>query len=191
MATQLQRNKKAKLDEITNHIGAGLDAWSDAGEALVEYLDHCEGTYEEVMTEIPELSYDVLSRFEQIGRKQLYPKLLLSGSTGLRKLATLPYSEQVKYYEEPIDVVVEVNGGVDILKVQAKDMTPVQVKQVFHNGTIRDHGAQRAHIRSRKHASTTTQAEGNAYHIKGGTLIIDRPCKLSAKDLANLLAQMS
>ena len=40
-------------------------------------------------------------------------------------------------------------------------MTPVQVKQVFHNGTIRDHGAQRAHIRSRKHASTTTQSEGN------------------------------
>jgi len=191
MTTQIQMNKNAKLKEFKHHIGVGLEAWELAGEALVEYIDQCEGTYADILEEIPEMSYDVLSRFEAIGRKQLYPKLLLSSSTGLRKLATLPYSEQVKYYDEPIDVVVEINGGVDVLKVQAKDLTPVQVKQVFHNGTIRDHGAQRAHIRSRKHSSSVSTSEGNAYHIKGGTLIVDRPCKLSAKDLANLLAQMS
>lgn len=190
MTTQLAKTKLDKLNEIKEQIGIGLDAWQAAGEALVQYLDDYNGSYDEVLESMPEMSYDVLSRFEQIGRKQLYPKLLLSGSTGHRKLATLPYSEQVKYYEEPVDVVVEVNGGVDVLKIKAKDMTPVQVKQVFYNGTIRDHAGQRAHIRSRKHAGVTT-SEGNAYHIKGGTLVIDRPCKLTSKDLANLLAQMS
>jgi hypothetical protein len=191
MTTQLQQNKTEKIAEFKEQIHAGLEAWSNAGETLVELLDEHKATYEEILEDMPEMAYDVLSRFEQIGRKQLYPKLLLSGSTGLRKLATLPYSEQVKYFDEPLDVVVEINGGIDVLKVKAKDLTPVQVKQVFHNGTIRDHGAQRSHIRSRKHASTTCSPEGNAYHIKGGTLVVDRPCKLSIKDLANIMAQMS
>jgi len=189
MKTQII-NRQERLEQFSHHINEGINSWVKAGQILVELVEDSKETYQEIMDIMPELSYDVLSRFEQIGRKQLYPKLLLSGSTGLRKLATLPYSEQVKYYEEPIDVVVEVNGGVDVLKVKAKDLTPVQVKQVFHNGTIRDHGAQRAHIRSRKHSGVSV-SDGNAYHVKGGTLVVDRPCKLTAKDLANILAQMS
>ena len=97
MKTLLGKTQERKVAEFATLIREGLDAWEKAGELLVEMVDECEHTYKNIIQEMPEMSYEVLSRFEQIGRKQLYPKLLLSGSTGLRKLATLPYSEQKKY----------------------------------------------------------------------------------------------
>ena len=186
----IARNKKA-VSEFAKAIYDGMDKWIEAGELLVDMLDKSDVTYESIINEIPEMSYDVLSRFEQIGRKQLYPKLLICGSSGLRKLATLPYSEQKKYFDEPVDVIIEKPGGVDTLKVMVKNLTPFQVKQIFNNGTIRDAGAQRSWLRSENHKTASISQEGSAYAVKGSMLVINRPCKLSVKELANLMAQMS
>jgi len=192
MNITLGKTHTKKINEFSKLITIGLESWVKAGELLVEMVDENENTYANILESIPEMSYEVLSRFEQIGRKQLNPRLLLDGSTGLRKLATLPFSEQNKYYEEPMDVLIETGKGTDTLKVMARDLTPGQCKQVFKNGTLRDLGAQRSWLRSQKDTTIpVTIADGNAYTVKGGKVIFHRACVLSMKDMATLMAQMS
>ena len=176
-------------------MAEGIESWAKAGAVLVEMVDENENSYSNILERIPDLSYDVLSRFEQMGRKQLYPRLLLGGSTGLRKLATLPYSEQVRYYDEPLDIVTEIDGGVDTLKVQAKDLTSFQVKQVFDNGTVRDVAAQRAWLRSRDRKPNAVKAakqDGKPWTIKkDGTLFVRADTILTMPDIANIMALMA
>ena len=184
--------KKIKL--FSSLITEGIKSWEKAGELLVEMVDENGRTYDNILQELPEMSYDSLARFEQIGRKQLYPKLLLGGGVGLRKLTTLPYSEQVKYFDEPLEVAVEIDGGVDVLNVHAKALTPFQVKQVFDGSSIRDVGAQRAWLRSRdrKPTGTAPKPEGKPWTVKkDGTLFVRADTVLTMQDMANIMALMA
>jgi len=189
------KTQTKEIKQFSTLVASGIDSWTKAGELIVKMVDKNDKTYENILQELPDMSYDILSKFEQIGRKQLFPKLLLGGSTGVRRLTTLPYSEQVKYHDEPMDVAVEIDGGVDTLKVQAKDLTSFQVKQVFDNGTVRDIGAQRAWLRSRDRKPNVVKAakqDGKPWTIKkDGTLFVRADTILTMPDIANIMALMA
>jgi len=188
MSTKIMSKKISRFSELA---AAGMQAWVDAGELLVEMVEEDDRTYASIVEAVPDMSYALLSRFEQIGRKQLHPRILMACSSGGRRLATLPYSEQVKYLDGPIDVVIEAAGEISTLQIMAKDLNTFQIKQVFDSGTIRGVDAQRAWLRSRERKTSLAGTDGAAYTVKGDSLIVNRPCKLSRKDLATLLAQMS
>lgn len=48
----------------------------------------------------------MLATLEGIAHKRIYPYLLLSNNNGFRRLLEMPYSDQVRYYKEPVELFV-------------------------------------------------------------------------------------
>jgi hypothetical protein len=188
-----------KLTTIDQQVGRfieefrkGIDAWRTAGVILIEMVEADPKAYDLIIERCPSINAQILGRFEAIGRGTLHPQLLLDHSPGCAKLATLPLSVQQRYAEEPIPVVVEDESGTDILLMKAKDMTREQANQVFGSGRIRTESEQKAWIinyRS-KRAKPVVQAH-SPYTIRNGRVEFAVGTSLSARDLANILAQLT
>jgi len=183
---------KTNASKISTLIMAGIEAWLEAGRLLVETLDN-GATLNEVAQESG-VSKDILSRFEQIGRNALYPKLLASTSAGARALSSCPYSEQKHYVENAVEVLVMRDGQPDTLKVALDDLTTDQVKQVFNRGRIRDLAAQRAYLEDkleRDRMSKVAEIEdGAGYVLKGKQVVFKKGCAMNKDDLIQILGRM-
>ena len=198
-ATAKQR-KTTKMNEIAKESGqkiaslimAGIEAWLEAGKLLVEALDN--GATLDDIVDSAGVSKDILARFEQIGRNNLYPRLLASTSPGARALTGCPFSEQKHYCHNPVKLLVMHDGQPDTLLVPLDNMTTDQVKQVFCRGHIRDVAEQRAYLES-KMESERMQAvyeveDGAGYVLKGRTVLFKRGICLNKDDLIQILGRM-
>ena len=116
------------------------------------------------------------------------------GSTGGRKLRSLPLSLQARYIDEPIPLIVDTARGTDVLLVKAKDMTPDQAKQAFAPGRIRTEGEQKAWLvefNSRAFAAKPVNGTQPAWRIKGGRVEFMQGATLSAGELATIITQLT
>lgn len=177
-----------KLEELRRCIFAGIESWVKAGEIVVELFDTQACTVEDICKEIPGLSKDIVFKFEAIGRKSIFPKLLLSTSAGSRALSRMPIAEQEKYFADPIPVLVSINGEYDILLVKCDDLTPAQCRQVFGN-TMRDKAGQRAWIESQNILALRDGQEVDTvpYVVAGGKVRFRKDCILSKRELKQIL----
>jgi hypothetical protein len=178
--------------KIATLIMAGIEAWLEAGRLLVETLDG--GATLEDIAESAGVSKDILARFEQIGRNNLYPRLLASTSPGARALTACPYSEQKNYCHNPVKLLVMHGGQPDTLLVPLDNLTTDQCKQVFCRGHIRDISEQRAYLESKMEADRMQKVyeveDGAGYVLKGRTVVFKRGVALSKDDLIQILGRM-
>lgn len=181
-----------RIAEFIETYQKGVDAWVKAGEILVEMVEQDPDVFEKIVEKCPSINIGALYLFEQMGRKMLHPRLLLSDSPGYQKLATLPLSLQERYIDEPVPLVVETENGTDILLVKAREMTAGQARQAFGNGRIRTEGEQKAWLIDR--ASKNAKPVGTnvaAWKIKAGRVEFQAGATLSAGELATIITQLT
>ena len=182
--------KTKEIDQFVELVQRGIDAWIEAGEIVAKNMDDDAEWAEKVNAAHPEISIEMLYAFDRVGRKQLHPKLLLSDGPGVRKLRRLPYQMQEKYLNGSVPVLVTTTPGEwDTLQIDIHNLTPSQASQVFDGDKVRSPQQQRAWIEDQK-AKRVAVTYDEPFRVTGRKLVIMEPCQLSAKQLAQILAQM-
>jgi hypothetical protein len=180
---------KTKSSQIASLINSGMESWIKAGEILVEMLD-VDGLDLNAISQETGIAVGILGRFEQLGRKQMLPDLLIAKYPASQHIARLPYSEQERLTTESVEVLTA--DGKDKVLVAAKNLTPQQCRQVFSQSEVRDLAGQRAWIESAKRKTQSAAVEsGMTYHIEKGYVVFDRGCTMKASQLLNILAQLT
>lgn len=188
----LTKTPNKLIDEVVALIGKGIECWQKAGEVIVQLLDEHEMTVADIAEKSAYLTEDVVTRFEQLGRKQIMPNLLVADYPAARHLVRLPYSEQKRALESSVELLVMDGKTPTTLKVAVENLTPQQCRQVF-NGHIRSIGAQRAYLEEKRAEQEVAPAIRQAhelYKVRGKRVIILQPCELTARQLANIIAEI-
>lgn len=184
--------KNQKIQEFANLCQQGIDAWTRAGEILVELVEADPQIFDKIIEADPRMNAGILGKFEAMGRKVLHPQLLIGDSPGFEKLAEMPYSVQERFLSESIPLVVETESGTDVLLVSAKNITSNQARQIFGKGRIRTEGEQKAWLMDQR-AKKARPAGTNipAWTIKGGRVCFAEGATLSAGELATIITQLT
>lgn len=184
--------KTQRIQEFANLCQQGVDAWTKAGEILVNLIDQDPEIYDKIIAFDPRMNAGILGRFEQMGRRVLHPQLLLDDSPGFGKLAQMPYSVQERFINESIPLVVETSDGTDVLMVSVKNCTSSQARQIFGKGRIRTEGEQKAWLMDQR-AKKAKPIGSNipAWTIRGGRVMFSEGATLSAGELATIITQLT
>ena len=183
----LKRDVK-DIEEIIGLINKGVECWFKAGQLVAKNMDEDPDFVDRICDQCPDLSAEVIYRFEQIGRQQLYPSLLLNDSPGIRRLRHLPYELQKKYSTDPVTVLV--SDG-ETLEMDVRNLTPAQAGQVFSGDRLRSVAEQRSWLEDKKSSEAAVPANGNPpYRIVGKTVVVMQACKFKASDLARLIVEL-
>lgn len=175
-------------DQFVDLVQRGIDAWKQAGELLYKMLLVDPSAKQLIINRCPDITAEILSRFEAIGMGSLHPKTLLNNSPGMRKLRSMPYSDQVRYLNEPVPVLVKKDGGTDTLLIEIRNLTADQAAQALSSSGVRTLEAQRAWLESRR---SKRQPVKSAYHIRNGKVTFHADCEMTSREIAHLLAQMT
>lgn len=195
MSTQM-----VKWQDVGKEIGKlvydGIDSWLRAGEMVAEVLAADDAPTVEALADSAGLSPDIVRRFEQIGRREIYPQLLAHTSEGARKLASCSYREQKQYMNDSVPVAIVRDGDVDVLDVKVDSLTREQCRQVFASHHVRNISEQRAWIetqaqkeRERRELEAAEIYE-TPYHVKGKRVLFRKGAELSRKELVHLLNEL-
>ncbi len=126
-----------RIQEFGALIQTGVESWTRAGKVLCRLVDEDPAIYGKILEELPYLTREVLESFEAIGRKTVYPYLIVDGSPGARRLASLPYADQVRIYNTRIAVVVQKGGVTQQTFKRVPDLTAAEAERVFEGGKVR------------------------------------------------------
>ena len=126
-----------RIGEFCLLINAGVEAWVKAGMLLCEMKAKEPGIFNVILAEHPYLSNDILLTFERIGKREIYPYLLVDGSPGSRMLSALPYDTQVQLYHEDVAVVVRRGDFTTTLRKTVRSLTKPEAARVFDGARMR------------------------------------------------------
>lgn len=185
MSNTLTIEPNAGILRFAQLVQRGIDAWTEAGKLLVEMIDADPTARDRIIDECPDLTAEILARFEAIGRNQLHPKTLLNNSPGMRRLRQLPFSEQQKFLSEPVPVLIRGDKGPETLNIQVQNLTTQQAMQAFSAHSFRPLEAQRAWVESRR-----PQRMSKPYTIKGHKVVFNQGCEMTAQEISELLGKM-
>ncbi|BET67192.1 hypothetical protein ASA1KI_21100 [Opitutales bacterium ASA1] len=144
-----------RIGEMASLLTQGIEAFEAAGRLLVDLLDENADAKDAILRAHPDWSEGMLSTLERIGRKQLYFRLCPQADRpGIRKLMRCAFSDQVRYYSQPLPLLVS-NGDSLLMPVAA--LQSEQAQQVFGNGRVRSTGGERV----RRGANGAQQVFGN------------------------------
>ncbi len=118
-----------RIAEFNAHILAGMASWEKAGAILAQLYDEIPDVANYIVAEHPHLTLDILDAFVRIGRRQLYPQLLLDNSIGARALAALPYEQQVELYHKEVTVLRR-NRSTDMVERQTRRISKLTTAEV-------------------------------------------------------------
>jgi hypothetical protein len=189
--------KNATMEERIAHFGemiCGLGmALQTAGEYLVSLLDEDPAVKKKIQAKFPEIGMSVLNQLEAVGRGTLHPRLTMVSNPGFVRLRGLPMSDQTRYLEEPVELVLEKDGEFDTLLVKAVDLTPEQAKQVFAADHVRDQGAQRAWLegeRAKAEVEKRTTPIPDLYVVhRDGIVEFRAGARIPMRELAAIVAR--
>lgn len=184
------------INEFTGLIKEGIEAWQKAGLIVVDLIDG-QGESCSSLAEKSGLGPGIIGRFEQLGRKQLMPYLLMVDWKAAKYLVRLPYSEQKRLEHGSVELLIENESGVDTIQVPVRNLEPEQCKQVFCREGVRDLAAQRSYLVERRSSERlkavreVVGSQSEPYQIgRKNTVIISRPCELSRRELLRILEDM-
>lgn len=187
---------RTDLSRVSELIVKGIDCWIEAGEIIAKTLEEHPDSMSRIC-EVTGLSEDIIRRFEQIGRKEIYPRLLANTSIGYRRLVSCTYREQKHYCDNPVELLVADNGKADTLRVEVAHVTPEQARQVFAHDHVRTLAEQRAWLESERKRSVETamrekaEIQESAFVIRGGRVTFNKGCEMTAREIAELLSRMT
>src|SRR6185436_1158233 len=188
MKTTIQSSVVSKIVDLIN---GGIEQWIQAGRIVAEEVDKNPRFIEDFCSQVNNISEEVLHRFEQIGRQEIYPYLMTHDGPGVRRLRTLPYMLQKQFWNEPVPVLIREGGKTEILAVDVRNLTPFQARQVFSRDGVRTTAAQRAWLEDqRAQEQAAAETTNPPYRVVGNRVIVMAPCQFSRKDLARILADM-
>jgi hypothetical protein len=167
----------------------GAEYLLKACKVYVKTIDNDPASLGDFEEAYPDISSSAWRRFEAVGRGSLHVKLLTNMTTGAKKLEKCSYTEQTKYIEKPIEVLL-VNG--DTLKVDIHNLQPSQLKQVFASDHVRTTSEQKAYIESLKSGENierVRKAKVIPYSIVKGKLIVGE-VSFTKSDLLRILMQL-
>lgn len=186
-------DKKALIGDFVSLITKGIECWTQAGELVVKLIDEHDLSVQDISQASEYLTDEIVGRFEQLGRKQIIPNLLISDFPASKHLFRLPYSEQKRLIDGTVELLVVTDTGTETLMVQTENLTPSQCKQVFDRTAIRSIGAQRAYLESKKEEARMTSViheSESFYKVRGRKVIFTKPCEISSRQLAQILAEI-
>lgn len=194
MITKNTHRESGQITEFVALIAKGIECWTKAGEIVVRLVDESGMTIETIADQSNYLTEDIVAKFEQMGRKQLVPELLVLDYPATRHIAKLPYSEQRRLLDGTVELMVLTEKGSDTLRVATENLTSAQCRQVFDGNTVRTVAAQRAWLQDRQQeermrAAIVDQAQ-LPWRIKGRRVVFAHACEMSARELAHILSQM-
>jgi hypothetical protein len=181
------------VSEFCSLVNNGIEAWSKAGELVVRLIDEHGLSVSSIAQASSYLTDEIVGRFEQLGRKQIIPNLLISDFPASKHLFRLPYSEQKRLIDGQVELLVVTEKGTETLMVDTENLTPAQCKQVFDRTAVRSIGAQRAYMESKKEEfriSSAIQESEPFYKVRGKKVIFTKPCEISSRQLAQILAEI-
>lgn len=97
----------AEITAFTDLVNAGIAAWKRAGELLVSMVEKDPLTFKKIRRQCPTISSDILLAFERVGRRLIFPKLLLDSSPGSKRLLSMPYEMQERFSSEKVQILVK------------------------------------------------------------------------------------
>jgi hypothetical protein len=184
---ELSKDPFEKLGQL---ILLGLQGKLMACKLYVELINKKPESKEIIHEKYPFISESDWSKMESVGRGALIPQLL-GGGHNANSLSGCPVSEQEKYNEKPIDVLIKNNGQYDTIKIYYYNLSTFQRKQVFAKSHVRTVAEQKAYLLSGEAEKAIVHAEnGKPYHAIKGFLIIKTPCKIPYRDITYLLNEM-
>jgi len=181
------------VSEFCSLVNTGIEAWSKAGELVVKLIDEHGLSVASIAQASSYLTDEIVGRFEQLGRKQIIPNLLISDFPASKHLFRLPYSEQKRLIDGQVELLVVTEKGTETLMVDTENLTPAQCKQVFDRTAVRSIGAQRAYMESKKEEyriSSAIHESDPFYKVRGKKVIFTKPCEISSRQLAQILAEI-
>lgn len=182
--------KTATIDQFLSFFKEGYDAWVKAGEVLVELIDNDPSAIDTILDRYPDINAGILRQFERLGRKQLHPLLLLESTPGESRLSRLPYSEQVRHIDKPVEIIVETDAGPDTMSVQTKHLTRLQADQVFAKDHVRSLAEQRAWLMDRRERSVTDALQTHPWRIVGKNQVEVAGVRLTRKQVLEILKEL-
>lgn len=134
---------KSPAEKFTALIQTGILCWVEAGKLLNEELAKDPQFRQRLMEENPWLTMDVLYTFERIGRREIYPQLMLDCSPAAKRIIQFPYEVQESLYGSMIEIYAE-DEGRRISKCTRKisSLTHREVKVAFDENGLRPIEAQ-------------------------------------------------
>lgn len=175
----------SRVNEFKKLFEYGISKIVEACKIYVEEID--KGNKKQFQELCPDVHPSAWSKFENIGRGVMHPKLLCLDSVIERPLSKMPISVQTEAIESGVDVLVE--GG-NVLHVQVKNLTPLQSKQVFAKNYIRDTASQRAWIESKKTEDVIPVENIQSYEVKKNKVTIFKPTIFTRHDIVRILSEM-
>lgn len=147
-----QTNQQQTIDTFYSLFRSGCEAWEEAGRVLVKFCEDTKDAFKLIRQKHPGISLETLHTFARIGRREIYPPLLIDPSPGAKKLLECPYEEQVKYSKEEVEVAVSPFGReIQTVKKKVSELTKSEAVVVFDTGAIRSVEKQQFRIKeSRK-----------------------------------------
>jgi hypothetical protein len=187
-----QQKKNELISAFTDLINKGIECWKAAGEIVVSLIDDYEMDIEDIATASKYLTQDIVGRFEQIGRKQIIPDLLVAGYPASNYMLRLPYSEQKRLAENSVELLIAGEKESSSLMVTIENLTADQCRQVFEGNKVRSLAAQRAWLEDRtlkERQKTTIRDTEPAYTLNKKKVIFNRPCEMTRQQLAKILSE--
>jgi hypothetical protein len=109
------KSVKERIGQFCDLVRQGIEAWEKAGALLVALLEEDPNVFEKIIANsVDGLKHEHLLTFERIGRKQLYPRLLLDESYPAKRVLDLglSFDQQVALCDRPIKVAVARNDEI-------------------------------------------------------------------------------
>lgn len=186
----MQPIKKPTVEQFTAAIQRGIEAFEEAGQVLVALIEINPKVKDEILENCPDVTEEMLDTFERIGRRQLFYRLAIHEGPGVKALRRCSYSDQVKYFNEPIPLLITDGKNTETLNVGVHALTPEQARQAVGAHRIRSLGEQRAWIESQKSKAAPIPVT-SPYSVHRGKITFHQPCTMSVSELARLLAEAS
>lgn len=138
MTAKLDIQNTEMIDRFIKLIQRGINCWVNAGELLVKMTEEDPDICHKILSHHKHISEATLDAFLRIGRKEVHPYLIMDPSPAAKRLAALPYEDQLKIYNEGLPVVVEdpERGLVRQFK-KVHDVTAKELAVVFQADKIR------------------------------------------------------
>lgn len=132
-----------RVERFSRLVTEGIEAWVGAGEILNEMLAEDPLVKFKIVEKIPWMTTDILDGFERMGRREIFPQLLLDQSEGARRLIRLPYAEQERLYGGEIPLAVMKRGEIITERRPIRDLNFKECQRAFSDFSLRPIAEQR------------------------------------------------
>lgn len=140
----MKQKSQNEIDQFLGLVRQGEEAWEQAGLLLIALHDADEHIYEKIIAQSDGLKFEHLLTFERIGRKELYPRLLLDEGHAAKRVSScgLSFDKQKELCENPIPVATLMNGEVKIIHKRLSELTQTEARRVIGFDGVRPQAEQ-------------------------------------------------